>query len=368
MPLFMDQHILPGVKAKDVAEAHRLDMMVQGENGCECMTYWVDEKRGNVFCLIEAPNKDAVVAMHQKAHGLVPHKIIEVNEDIVESFLGRIADPGNAETDEKGLKVFEDSAFRVMMMVKLVDPVLAGYQNNANAEWHTNLHSFRKIIVQHDGREVDFAGNYLVASFISINNALDAATEICPLINTIDAQGEVPVIAIDAGDPVSAGAGFFSEALNKLLACCTAHHQRKIVVAAKAAQLLEKEKLSDNASIFKIIPMDEEKFLLSIVSLIEQNFQNPDFDLENCCRSLAISTSQLYRKTVAVCGMPPNQLLRNIRMEKSKAMLRNKVNNVSQVSFDAGFTSPSYFTKCFKKHYGLLPQLYQQSVTGAKND
>lgn len=175
MPLYMDQHILPGVKARDVAEAHRLDMMVQGEHGCECMTYWVDEKRGNVFCLIEAPDKESVTAMHQKAHGLVPNKVIEVSEALVESFLGRIADPADAVNDNEGLKIFEDSSLRVLLMVKLEDPVLCRHLNGEEGikNWNEQLGNIRKIIKTSKGREVEYEGHYLLASFISVNDATD---------------------------------------------------------------------------------------------------------------------------------------------------------------------------------------------------
>ena len=57
------------------------------------MTYWIDEERENIFCLIDAPDKEAVEEMHRKAHGLIPNKIIEVNSTLVKSFLGRIYDP-----------------------------------------------------------------------------------------------------------------------------------------------------------------------------------------------------------------------------------------------------------------------------------
>src|SRR6476646_10720846 len=93
MPIYMDVHIVPGVKAKDVAEAHRKDLLHQEEHECKCMTYWIDEQRESIFCLIEAPTKDAVKEMHNKAHGLVPNRIIEVRSELVESFLGRIYDP-----------------------------------------------------------------------------------------------------------------------------------------------------------------------------------------------------------------------------------------------------------------------------------
>src|ERR1700760_735172 len=108
MPIYMDVHIVPGVKAQDVAEAHRKDLLHQEEHGCKCMTYWIDEQRENIFCLIEAPTKEAVEEMHKQAHGLIPNKIIEVNNTLVESFLGRIYDPENAETTNEGLKVFTD--------------------------------------------------------------------------------------------------------------------------------------------------------------------------------------------------------------------------------------------------------------------
>lgn len=362
MPLYMDQHILPGVKARDVAEAHRLDMMVQGEHGCQCMTYWVDEKRGNVFCLIEAPDKESVSAMHQKAHGLVPNKVIEVNEELVESFLGRIADPTAVTTEKNGLKVFEDSSLRVILMIKLVDPVFCHPLGKTMQDWTDHVNSFRKIIQQQQGREVDFGGNFLVASFTSINDALNTAMEIHPLLNQFDGMGEFASIALEAGEPVARSSELFGEVINKLLACCAISETGNLLVAVKASELLEKERAGLAKINLRLLQPDEEKFLLDIVSLVDQNFSNPDFDLDNCCRSLAVSTSQLYRRTISVCGMSPNQLVRKIRLEKSKSMLKNKLNNVSQVSFDAGFSSPSYFTKCFKKQYGLLPQAYQQAV------
>jgi len=83
MPIYMDVHLVPGVKAKNVAEAHRQDMLHQEGYGCKCMTYWIDERRESIFCLIEAPDKDAVEEMHARAHGLIPNRIIEVSSKVV---------------------------------------------------------------------------------------------------------------------------------------------------------------------------------------------------------------------------------------------------------------------------------------------
>jgi Protein of unknown function (DUF4242) len=108
MPIYMDVHNIPGVKAKDVAEAHQKDVALEDIFSCKCITYWMDEKRESVFCLIEAPEKHVVEELHKRAHGLIPHKIIEVSSVLVESFLGRLHDPEGAEITQDGLKVFQE--------------------------------------------------------------------------------------------------------------------------------------------------------------------------------------------------------------------------------------------------------------------
>src|SRR5688572_23740636 len=156
MPIYMDCHILPGVKARDVAEAHRRDLLIQDDHRCNCMTYWIDEKRGNVFCLIEAPTEEAVIEMHSKAHGLVPHKIIEVNGNIVESFLGRITDPEDAAHAE-GLKVFSDSSYRTLLFIQTPDPVLLQNQignEKAKALIQQQNEIIRNTISAFEGSEI----------------------------------------------------------------------------------------------------------------------------------------------------------------------------------------------------------------------
>jgi AraC-like DNA-binding protein len=369
MPLYMDQHILPGVKARDVAEAHRLDMMVQGEHGCECMTYWVDEKRGNVFCLIEAPDKASVTAMHQKAHGLVPNKVIEVSEELVESFLGRIADPIGAVKDKEGLKVFEDSSLRVLMMVKLEDPILCRHLNGEEGikNWNEQLGNIRKSIKASKGREVEYEGHYLLASFVSVNDATDAAVEILTLLKSKSAQVEESAIAIQAGEPVNNDSRLFGQVIDSVIKFCTLENKARIVIGEKAAELLAKENLADKKNLVKMMQPDESIFLIQLFEVIDRQFHNADFNVEDCCRTLAMSTSQFYRKTVNICGMSPNNLLKKIRLQHSKVLLQRKTQNVSQVSFDTGFTSSSYFTKCFKKQFGLLPQTYQQLASQQLN-
>jgi hypothetical protein len=81
MPLFMDMHSLDGgVKAEDVAKAHMADLQTQDRYGVRYLRYWVDEGKGKIFCLVDAPSEDAANRVHREAHGLVADEIFPVVE------------------------------------------------------------------------------------------------------------------------------------------------------------------------------------------------------------------------------------------------------------------------------------------------
>jgi hypothetical protein len=83
MPLFMDIHEhVEGLTADAVAGAHQADLNTQGKYGVKYLRYWFDATSGKVFCLVEAPNKEAAIAVHREAHGLVADEITEVTEGV----------------------------------------------------------------------------------------------------------------------------------------------------------------------------------------------------------------------------------------------------------------------------------------------
>src|SRR5579871_2541602 len=88
MPMFMDIHDAPGVKAADVAKAHEADLRVQAHYGVEYHKYWLNESTGKIYCMCSAPNAEAAKSVHREAHGLVADRIIEVTPELAEAFLG----------------------------------------------------------------------------------------------------------------------------------------------------------------------------------------------------------------------------------------------------------------------------------------
>ena len=140
MPIYMDRHdVSETVTAENIAQIHQEDLKIQDQFGCRGLTYWFDDKRKTAFCLIEAPNKKAIKKMHNQAHGQVPHRIIEVETSIVESFLGRIEDPVKAQNT--ALNIINDPAFRTIMVISLNRSTLA-----KNDSWRLNLRSVNSIM------------------------------------------------------------------------------------------------------------------------------------------------------------------------------------------------------------------------------
>ena len=81
MPLYLDVHNkIDGLTADAAADAHRKDLEIQQKHGVRYLRYWFDEGTGKVFCLVEAPSREAAEAVHREAHGLVADEIIEVKE------------------------------------------------------------------------------------------------------------------------------------------------------------------------------------------------------------------------------------------------------------------------------------------------
>ncbi len=361
MPIYMDIHIVPGVKARDVAEAHRKDILAQEEHECKCMTYWIDEERENIFCLIEAPCKDAVEEMHSKAHGLIPNKIIEVNATLVQSFLGRIYDPAETEISDDGLKIFSDPSFRILLVTKITDPVLLQYKFgiekiNELLNRHNNV--IRKNLALYGGREAEHRGTGFITSFASASKAVSCALAIQKDLPGMYADITGFRIAINAGEPVTKSDKLFGDTIQLAGYMCTIAKNFRITVASAVKELVSKDHFQNGGNNFFTLSPQDEALLESLFNKLEENWQDTDFDITDYCQVMTMSKSQLYRKTIALTGLSPNLLLKEFRLEKAKELMKKQRYTISQITFDSGFTSPSYFTKCFKKKYGLLPMTY----------
>lgn len=96
-------------------------------------------------------------------------------------------------------------------------------------------------------------------------------------------------------------------------------------------------------------------FIAQLRKAIKQHIPDADYSVEDLGEEMGLSRVQLYRKVKALTGYSVVDLLRKARLAKAKQLLETTEKNISEVAYDVGFTTPSYFTKRFKEEYGMNP-------------
>lgn len=108
----------------------------------------------------------------------------------------------------------------------------------------------------------------------------------------------------------------------------------------------------------KVENMDD-LFLRKFLTQIEAIYTDPDFNVEKLSDTLALSRGHLHRKIKELTGTTPVDFLRNYRLKKAAALLKQGQYSVSEIAYRTGFSSPAYFSKCFKTLYGVTPTEYR---------
>jgi len=104
--------------------------------------------------------------------------------------------------------------------------------------------------------------------------------------------------------------------------------------------------------------MDQE-FLDKAIKIIEENITDPDFSVTEFTAEMGQSRTLFYKKLKGVTGKTPNDLIQTIRLKNAaKILLTDPTKNVSEIAYDVGFSSPRYFSQCFRNHFGVIPSKY----------
>ncbi|WP_299124507.1 nickel-binding protein [uncultured Winogradskyella sp.] len=361
MPIYMDFHDLPdGVTAKDVAEMHQADLKIEHKYNCRGLTYWCDEKRRTGFCLIEAPNEQAIKELHEKSHGAVPQRIIEVNDTLVESFLGRIEDPENTQNTE--LNIINDSAFRILMVTHLKKKILRTENiGTLNAAIRGYKKSVINIISKHKGRMVKQESNSFLMSFTSATNAVESAIKIQELHNSVITPDLDFKIGISAGIPVTNKESIFEDTIKKA-EYLTYVTNGKIILTPEVKDLYESENQNNPININGIKPLSitEMEFVIRLFHYTESVWTNSNISAINYNKNLGLSKSKLYRTIMPIIGKSPNSFIKEFRLNKALELLDKHMSNISEIAYQTGFSSPAYFSKCFYEAYGVLPSKYKK--------
>lgn len=366
MPIYMDRHdVSESVTAEIVAELHQKDLKVQHKFGCRGLTYWFDDERKTAFCLIEAPNEEKLKEMHDHAHGQVPHRIIEVEPSIVESFLGRIEDPVKAKNT--ALNIINDPAFRIIM---LVEPEIHSYGNMNSTLQHFHSGDYEKqvaeLVQDFEGRMVSSEGNRFLISFRSVSQAVQCALELESSVKqSLEDVSESHVkmkIALNAGVPVNEKGSFFESTVRQAESMYFINSG--IIVTEEINDLYRSENsfLSEFHKQIFVLPAIDHTFLNHLMDFTDKEYQNASLTVKDFQLHLGLSKTQLYRKMKTLTGNSPNNFLLLFRLKRILHLLHRNTESISEIAYSGGFSSPSYFAKCFRKVYGLSPSVYKTLI------
>ena len=246
MPTYMDIHeIEGGVTAEDVAKAHAHDVAVEGKYGVHYHKYWVNESAGKIFCLCHAPSAEAAMQVHREAHGLVAEKIIQVEPEVADLFLGgsevnaggaAMLPGGAADTRDPGIRtvLFTDIVNSTSLTQKLGDEMAMEF-----LRVHDSI--VRDALAASKGREVKHTGDGIMASFVSAAAAVRCAMQIQRELARREREERDHHIKVRiggaAGEPVEQNNDIFGTTVQLAARLCSHAEPDQILVSTAVAEL-----------------------------------------------------------------------------------------------------------------------------------
>src|SRR5213595_224973 len=246
MPSYMDIHEIPGgVTAGEVAKAHAQDVKVQSKYGVSYHKYWVNEKEGKVFCLCHAPNAEAASQVHREAHGLVAEKIIQVEPEVAELFLGGSeVNAAGAALLPGGAADARDPGIRTVLFTDIVDSTsLTQKLGDEMAMELVRVHDgiVRDALAATKGREVKHTGDGIMASFVSAAAAVRCAMQIQRELARHEREERDHHIKVRiggaAGEPVEQNNDIFGTTVQLASRLCSHAEPGQILVSSVVAEL-----------------------------------------------------------------------------------------------------------------------------------
>lgn len=251
MPLYMDIHEVGHATPEDVANAHAADLKTQEKYGVKYLKYWCNEGCGKVFCLVDAPNQEAAHRVHREAHGLVAEKLIEVQPEIAEGFLGGTeVNPFGAVLLPGGKQDERDPGIRTVLFTDIVGSTALTQQLGDEVAMElVHLHDsiVRNALADSDGREVKHTGDGIMASFVSAVAAIKCATRVTRDVAKHRAENsECPLtlrIGIASGEPVEHHNDIFGSTVQLAARLCSCAEPEQILISNVVAELCIGKKL-----------------------------------------------------------------------------------------------------------------------------
>ncbi|MCG8574148.1 MAG: response regulator [Flavobacteriales bacterium] len=259
------------------------------------------------------------------------------------------------------------------------------------AEVKTPLHNSKKplVLVTDDHQDVrQFICTCLADNYecVEANNGIEGAAlaeqlipdliitdlmmpemngeEFCTHLRANEKTAHIPIVVLSAKSDSLSKVQLYEMGIDNYLTKPFESDELRAVVSTliQSRELLRqkfRDKFTASVDLEDVYEPQETSFIEKVIQCIEANIDDVDFNVPMLCSIMKLGRNQLQRKTKAMTGFTPVELIRNVRLKKAAQMLTETDLNVSQVAFAVGFNSLSYFTRIFKDTFGCLPSQYK---------
>ena len=329
--------------AKSIIEAHKGKIGARSREG-----------KGTTF-VVELPLGDSHISVSQKVEtpdidsyciSLLKMDDEKITEEIPE-------DENSDRTEEPSSKILivEDNEELRELLVRLFSKVYSVYEAQDGEEGFEKTKEVQPDIVLSDIMMPKMSG-----------------IEMCRMIKSNFETSHIPVILLTAQTAeeftiqgLKMGADdYITKPFNVkhlFMRCNNLVNGRKLLQKKYAKQM------DNNVDILATNGADQQ-FMEQCVTCIEQNIDNPDFDVNMFAQALNIGRTKLFLKLKGITGQTPNDFILNVRLKKAQMLLiQSDTKTISEIAYEVGFNSPSYFIKRFRELFGITPAQFQKGIT-----
>lgn len=272
-------------------------------------------------------------------------------------------------SDENVLQYIDDGERTTGDMQKIIDPdgerptLLIIDDNTDIRHYERSILDTKYVVIEAaDGREGLETARKTVPDLVVCDVMMPEmdGLEFCKALKDDRATSHIPVIMLTAknleeqraeGYECGADSYIVKPFSSKVLLARISNllHQREVL------RELFKGNIDDKAQEVEQLPDRDKEFVKQLHDIIRQNISDSNFNVESIGPMIGLSRVQLYRKVKAITGSSVVDLIRKARLAKARRMIEANSGSISEIAYEVGFSSPSYFTKCFKEEYGMLP-------------
>ena len=359
MPIYMDYHIFPGVTVEEVKAAHMTDKATQDKFGVKYHQFWVNKETGSIFCLIEGPNPEACIKVHEEAHGNVACNIIEVEPGLINLFMGQNPPVSHGIVYDQNGEI--DPGSRFIMVLDIVV--------NTSLDSHSNLKNFNfprkprktaiSIIRKYNGELIEnLSDDSIISVFRNCEQAFHCATDLQEQFNNNIGNEEWNInfkIGLSDGQPVTMSDGFFKDSIDRAKRLSLIAGDGQVVLSPCLKKMNSFQNKNFNKKKIKFLEEKHKDFIGDFCDYAEKNLASEKLSIENISQEIGLSRPQLYRKIKSITGRSPKKFLMDLKLRTALKLIKGKNLNISEVAYEVGYEDPSYFSKCFTEKFGISP-------------